>query len=904
MTATAIENLPEQQWYHLPVREVTQLLGSDPEAGLASAEAEKRQGQFGPNQLTGKKGKSAWVRFLEQFNQPLLYILLIAGVVTAFLQEWAEAGVIFGVTLLNAIIGFVQESKAESAIAALAASVTTEATVIRNGQQRRIPSSEVVPGDLVLLASGDKVPADLRLVKLRNLQIDESALTGESVPVEKATEPLDPETPLAERTSMAFAGSLVTSGQGRGLVVAIANETETGRISQLMEQSVNLETPLTRRMQKFSKTLLYIILGLAALVFVVGLSQGNSLVDVFTTAVALAVAAIPEGLPAVLTITLAIGVSKMASRHAIIRKLPAVETLGSTTVICSDKTGTLTENQMTVQDIYGGDQHYSVSGVGYAPDGEILFDDQPVDLTNAPALRECLRAGLLCNDSRLQQQDEQYRAEGDPTEGALIAAAHKAGLTRQALEQEIPRLDVIPFESQFQYMATLHQNNSDKLVYVKGSTEAILQRCHQRLNTEGYPVPLDRAQVEQEANAMAEQGLRVLAFAKKPVAADQHSLDHPDIEQGLVFLGLQGMIDPPRPEAIAAVRACQTAGIQVKMITGDHALTAAAIARKMGLSQTDGARAFTGQELERMDNQELATAVEDSAVFARVAPEQKLRLVEALQSKGEIVAMTGDGVNDAPALKQADIGTAMGMNGTEVAKEAADMILTDDNFASIEAAVEEGRTVYQNLLKAIAFLLPVNGGESITILVGVLLGTALPILPLQVIWVNMVSSVAMSAPLAFEPKSKGVMRLPPRNPNEALLSASLLRRILAFSLFNLLAIFGTFQWALQTTENIDLARTMAVNALVAAEAFYLLSISQFIPSVFANRRDKTQPIGYAPAIGIVCVVISQVLFSQWSLMNQLFVTVPLNLVQAAICIGVGFPAIIVGLLLNRFDPIN
>lgn len=899
-----IENLQEYPWHHLSTQEATQLLDSNLEAGLTSAEAEKRQDQFGPNQLTGKKGESVWLRFLQQFNQPLLYILLVAGVVTLFLQEWVEAGVIFGVTLLNAIIGFVQESRAESAIAALAASVTTEATVVRNGQQRQIPSKEAVPGDLVLLTSGDKVPADLRLITVRNLQIDESALTGESVPVEKATKPLDPETPLAERTSMAYAGSLVASGQGQGLVVAIAGSTETGRISQLMEQSTNLETPLTRRIQKFSKTLLYIILGLAGLTFVVGLGQGNSWVDVFKTAVALAVAAIPEGLPAVVTITLAIGVSRMARRHAIIRKLPAVETLGSTTVICSDKTGTLTENQMTVQDIYAGDKRYSVSGVGYAPEGEVLLDDQPVDLFNLPALHECLQAGLLCNDSHLQGRDGQCRVEGDPTEGALLVVGHKAGLTRQTLEQDMPRLDVIPFESQFQYMATLHKHNSDKLIFIKGSTEAILKRCHQRLDQQGELAPLDSAQVEQEANAMADQGLRVLAFAKKSATADLYSLDHPDIEQGLIFLGLQGMIDPPRPEAVAAIRACQSAGIQVKMITGDHALTAAAIAQMMGLSQTDEARAFTGQELERMDSQELVATVTDSAVFARVAPEQKLRLVEALQAKGEIVAMTGDGVNDAPALKQADIGTAMGMNGTEVAKEAADMILTDDNFASIEAAVEEGRTVYQNLRKAIAFLLPVNGGESLTILIGVLLATALPILPLQILWVNMVSSVALTVPLAFEPKSKGVMQQPPRNPNESLLSARLLWRILAVSVFNLLVIFGLFEWGLQTTENMNLARTMAVNALVASETFYLLSISQLVPSLFASRRNQTEPVDYAPAIGVVCVVILQVLFSQWSLMNQLFSTVSLTFIQGVICIGAGFPVVVVELLLKRFDPMN
>jgi len=453
-------------------------------------------------------------------------------------------------------------------------------------------------------------------------------------------------------------------------------------------------------------------------------------------------------------------------------------------------------------------------------------------------------------------------------------------------------------------MATLHKSKADKLIYVKGSTEAILKRCDQRLNSEGRVVPLDRAQVEQEADAMAKQGLRVLAFAKKLVPADQHSLDHPDLDRGLVFLGLQGMIDPPRPEAIAAVQVCQSAGIQIKMITGDHALTAGAIARMMHLSQTDQVRAFTGQELGRMNSQELVQAAEAGVVFARVAPEQKLRLVEALQSQGEIVAMTGDGVNDAPALKQADIGIAMGMAGTEVAKEAADMILTDDNFASIEAAVEEGRTVYQNLLKAIAFILPVNGGESLTILFGVLLGTALPILPLQILWVNMVSSVALTVPLAFEPSSKGVMRSSPRNPNEVLLSGSLLRRILAISVFNLIVIFGLFEWIQQTTGNTSLARTMAVNALVAAETFYLLSISQFVPAVFANRRDQTKRIGYAPLIGIICVVILQVVFTQWSLMNQLFGTVPLTFVQGVICISAGLPIVFVALLLQRFAPMK
>lgn len=482
MAATTTKNLPELQWHSLPVPEVTQHLASNLETGLTLVEAERRHTSLGANELVGKPGKSAWMRFLLQFNQPLLYILLAAGVVTAFLHEWVDSGVIFAVTIINALIGFVQESKAENAIAALAASVNTEATVLREGQTMRVPSNQVVPGDLVWLASGDKVPADLRLVNISNLTVDESGLTGESIPVEKDTQSLTLETALAERANMTYAGSLVASGQGQGLVVAIANATEMGRISQMMDQSPDTETPITRKINKFSHKLLYVVLGLAVLTFVIGLSRTESWVEVFTTTVAFAVAAIPEGLPALVTITLAIGVSRLAHRHAIMRKLAAVETLGSTTVICSDKTGTLTENQMTVQGIYAGNQRYSVTGTGYDPEGEILQDDEPVDLANAPTLEECLRAGLLCNDSHLQEQDGQYTIVGDPTEGALIVVAQKAGLTKAFLEAQMPRLAIIPFESQFQYMATLHQSPSSNTIYAKGSMEAIFKRCDRMVN--------------------------------------------------------------------------------------------------------------------------------------------------------------------------------------------------------------------------------------------------------------------------------------------------------------------------------------------------------------------------------------------------------------------------------------
>jgi cation-transporting ATPase F len=900
----ALDNLLQQQWHSLPATEAAHLLDSNLDRGLTAAEAERRHAQFGANQLVGKPGKSAWLRFLLQFNQPLLYILLGAGVVTAFLQEWVDAGVIFGVTIINAIIGFLQESKAESAIAALAKSVTTEATLIRDGSPARIPADRLVPGDLVQLAAGDKIPADLRLIDVNNLTVDESGLTGESVPIQKDTQPLETAAALAERTSMAYMGSLVTSGQGHGLVVAIANNTETGRISQLMEQSTNVETPITRKISAFSKKLLYIILGLAVLNFLVAFRQNESLVEVFTTTVAFAVAAIPEGLPAIVTITLAIGVSRLANRNAIVRELAAVETLGSTTVICSDKTGTLTENQMTVQAIYAGNKRYAVTGVGYDPQGEILVDDRPIDPSLAPALTECLKAGQLCNDSHLQEQDGNYTIVGDPTEAALIVVAHKAGLNEPDLSAQLPRLDTIPFESQFQYMATLHQANAHKSIYVKGSTEAILRRCDRSLDEQGRLVALDPDIIARRADDMARQGLRVLAFATKSLTTAPQPLTHADVDRGLVFLGLQGMLDPPRVAAIAAVRACQAAGIQVKMITGDHVLTATAIANMMKLSRGAAVQSYSGQELDRMNDLEFATAATTGNVFARVAPEQKLRLVKALQTKGEIVAMTGDGVNDAPALKQADLGIAMGITGTEVAKEAAAMILTDDNFASIEAAVEEGRTVYKNLLRAIGFALPVNGGEGLTILVGVLLGTALPILPLQILWINMVSATALSIPLAFEPKSPGVMQLPPRNPNQPLLTATLLRRIIIISLFNVVVVFGSFEWANRTTGNIDLARTMAVNTLISAEAFYLLSITQFVPSLFAKLRDRRRPIDAAPAYGVGIIIILQWLFCQWGVMNQLFQTVPLTFDRAAISVVVSLPIIIVVLLLDRFDPLD
>lgn len=913
------DSLPAAPWHALPEEEVARqivavdlLLAALLERGLSQAEVIQRQKQYGPNELKAKAATPAWVKFLQQFNQSLLYILMVAGAVKAFLGSWRNAIVIWAVVVINALIGYIQESKAEEAIAALARSVVTEVTVIRDGQKLRVPSRELVPGDVVLLSSGDKVPADLRLLSVRNLQVDESALTGESVPVEKRLGSLAEDTPLADRQNMAYAGSFVTFGQGAGVVVAIGNQTQTGRISELVEKGGSLQTPLTRKFEEFSLMLLRIILSLAGLTFLVGLAQGQGAASVFEAAVALAVSAIPEGLPAVVTVTLAIGVSRMAKRHAIIRKLPAVETLGSATVICSDKTGTLTENQMTVQAIYAGSQLYRVTGSGYSPQGQILAQEggDPVEVERLLALQACLLAGCLCNDTRLQPKDNgQWEVVGDPTEAALIVAGQKAGLDMDDLQRRRPRLDSIPFESEFQYMATLHRLGPEEhCLYVKGSVEALLPRCRSQMGSQGEIQPLEEERIRQQVEALARQGLRVLAFAQKTVPSSQTRVDHPDLQEGLIFLGLQGMIDPPRPEAIAAVRSCQTAGMQVKMITGDHVLTAQAIAEQMGLGGGKPVKAYSGQDLERLSPEKFVTAANEGSVFARVVPEQKLRLVEALQARGQIVAMTGDGVNDAPALKQADVGIAMGRGGTEVAKAAADMILTDDNFASIEAAVEEGRTVYNNLLKAIAFILPVNGGESMTILLSVLLNRELPILAIQVLWLNMINSITMTVPLAFEPSTGPEMTRPPRDPEANLLSPRLLQRILLVSVFNWILIFGVFEYIEQTTGNLNLARTMAIQALVIGRIFYLLSLSQAIPTLLGRGRasqlehhERLMDTA-AIAIGIGAAILLQILFSQWSLFNIIFDTAPLSWEQWGFCLLVSLPLIVVSAAANRVDP--
>ena len=836
--------------------------------GLSEAEVSARRAHYGPNLMTETPGTPAWKRFLQQLAQPLVVVLIGAGGVTAALGEWTDASVIFAVVLVNALIGYWQEAKAEGALAALARTISTPVTVRRDGHRQKLDASLLVPGDVVMLAAGDRLPADLRLIQQSELLINDSMLTGESLPVSKLIAPLPADTLLAERSNMAYAGTAVVAGQGVGLVIATGDASETGRIAGLIAAAPQLATPLTRKMARFSNWLLWAIGGLALLTFGVGLVRGESAFDMFMAAVALAVGAIPEGLPAAVTVTLAIGVARMAQRRAIIRHLPAVETLGSTTVICSDKTGTLTENAMTVRALWCAGQSFSISGHGYNPEGAITHEDLPVRIEGA--LRECLVAGALCNDASLAHEGKHWKITGDPTEAALLVAARKGGLDEHTLRLLLPRHGELPFDASRQYMASAHQADDEQLVYLKGALERLLPLCVDQLQANGQLGPLDAAAVEAIAQVYAEQGQRVLLIARQ-ILAPNTPLTATGLQK-LSLIGLVGMIDPPRKAAISAIRNCHSAGIRVKMITGDHAVTALAIARQIGLA---GERAMTGRELAALDDEALSLAAHEIDVFARVEPEQKLRLVRALQARGEVVAMTGDGVNDAPALKQADIGIAMGLGGTEVAKEAAAMVLTDDNFTSIEAAVEEGRGVWDNLIKFITWTLPTNFGEGLVIVAAILFGATLPITPLQILWINMTTAVLLGLTLAFEPIERGIMRRPPRRFEMPVLSGALIRRIVLVSVLLLGGSFGLFLRALDQGLSLPEARTVAVNVFVMVEIFYLfncrsLSLSFWHLGLFSNLWVWG---------GVGAMLVLQGLFTYWPPLSSVFQAAPIGLAQ-------------------------
>jgi len=870
-------------WHDLPQERVLSELEVTPQ-GLSEAEAQRRLVQHGPNRLPEPPRRSMLLRFLLQFHNVLIYVLLGAAVITGLLGHLVDSAVILGVVLVNAVIGIVQEGKAEKAMDAIRGMLAPRAVVLRDGQRHTVSGEQVVPGDVVLLEAGDKVPADLRLLKIHGLQIQEAILTGESIAVEKQTLPVGRDAALGDRTCLAFSGTTVTSGQGSGVVVATGAATEIGRISGMLAEVEQLTTPLVEQMAVFAKWLTFFILAVAGLILAFGYFVLHyEFAELFMAVVGLSVAAIPEGLPAVLTITLAVGVQAMAKRNAIVRRLPAIETLGSVSVICSDKTGTLTRNEMSVASVVTQDRRYVIGGSGYEPAGEILEEGTAVVVSDHPQLAELGRVAALCNDAELLKHQDTWIVEGDPMEGALLALAGKSGLDTSEQRRQWTRTDLIPFDARHKFMATLnHDHEEHAAILVKGAPEAILALSQDQRSGERGTAPLDEAWWREQAERIAAHGQRVLALAVRPVASGHTVLEHDDVAGSLTFLGIVGLIDPPRPEAIEAVAECHRAGIRVKMITGDHATTAAAIGRSIGLAHPD--KVLTGIDLDKLDDAGLHAAVLDTDVFARTSPEHKLRLVTALQAHGLTVAMTGDGVNDAPALKRADAGIAMGQKGSEAAKEASELVLADDNFASIAAAVREGRTVYDNIKKVISWTLPTNAGEASTIILALLLGMALPITPIQILWVNMVTAVTLGIALAFEPTEDGTMRRPPRPRNKPLLTGTLLWHIILVSTLFLAGVFGIFAYAIDRGYSIDLARTLAMNTLVVMEIFHLFFIRNMYGTSLTWKAVRGTKVVWG---AVITVTLGQFAITYLPVMQSIFATAPVPFLDGVLMVGIG-----------------
>jgi magnesium-transporting ATPase (P-type) len=853
-------------WHALTVDEVLKRLTTSTGKGLDGGEASTRLQRYGPNRLPEGKKRGPFMRFLAQFNNILVYVLLGAGFTKLMLNLWVDAGIIFGVVILNALLGFIQEGKAEKALDSIRNMLSAEARTLRGGETRMIPAEQLVPGDVVLLESGDKIPADLRLADAKNLRTEEAALTGESVPSEKTTDPVSEKATVGDRESMAFSGTMVVSGRATGIVVATGSDTELGRINQLLAAVSALETPLLRQIKKFGYAITAAVGIVGVLVFAYGKwVTGIPFVELFQAVTGIAVSLIPEGLPALITITLAIGVQRMAQRHAIIRRLPAVETLGSVSRICSDKTGTLTLMEMMVVSAATAESEYQVTGNGYAPEGEVKQNGKPAG--KQPVLELLGRVSMLCNDAELFQQEGVWKVEGDPTEGALYPFATKLGMDRPAEQAGYPRIDAIPFESEHKFMATLHKNGAGKqILLVKGAPEVILDHCNRHQLADGKQTPLDRERFQKISDKLAGQGERVLGLAwlENP-GFKAGNLGPADLPKNLVLLGLIGLLDPPRKEAIEAVKECHGGGIRVTMITGDHKITAAAIAKMLGIG--DGKTAVSGAEIEAMNEAALQEAVRAVDVFARASPEHKLRLVKAIQANQQIVAMTGDGVNDAPALKKADIGVAMGIKGTEVTKEAAGMILADDNFASIGAAVKEGRTVYNNIEKAILFMLPTNVAQALVIAVAIFLGFTMPITAPQVLWVNMVTSVALGLVISFEPHELDVMLRPPRAVDRPILTGFGIWRVIFVGLALLAVTLWAFFWMKSQNVSDELARTVAVNMITIGQVFYLLNSRYLLDSSLSFKAHLGNK--YLP-LGIGAVVLLQLLFTYAPPLQALF----------------------------------
>jgi magnesium-transporting ATPase (P-type) len=870
--------------YHaLSVDYVYEALRTGP-GGLTSKEAKRRLAEHGANRLPEPPRRSALVRFLLHFHNILIYVLLASAVVTAFLGHMVDTGVILAVVVANAVIGFIQEGRAEDAMGAIRGMLAPHTAVLRDGTRGSIDATELVPGDIVLLEAGDRVPADLRVIEARGLKAEEAILTGESVPVDKQDPPVAENAPLGDRSSMLFSGTLVVAGTARGIVAATGIDTEIGHISGMLAKVETLTTPLVRQMDIFARWLTIFILLISAGLLAFGTFVRHLPFDeMFMIVVGLAVAAIPEGLPAVLTITLAVGVRAMARRNAIVRRLPAIETLGSVSVICTDKTGTLTRNEMMVTALVSADCRFSIDGVGYVPEGKVAVGDEVADAARYPVLEEFARAAALCNDAALVRSDEGYRVEGDPMEGALLALAGKIAGEGAAPFDHLTRTDAIPFDAAYRYMAVLHHDHAGHaFVHVKGAPEAVVAMCaNQRTNGDGV-APLDPQYWHDNIEALASGGHRVIAVASRVMRQNDTVLNTSDIDGHLTLIGLVGLIDPPRPEAIEAVAECDSAGIRVKMITGDHGATARAIAARIGLRNSE--RVLTGADIEQMSDSQLADAVMETDIFARTSPAHKLRLVTALQARGLTVAMTGDGVNDAPALKRADAGTAMGLKGSEAAKEASELVLADDNFASIAAAVREGRTVYDNIKKVISWTLPTNAGEAMTIIVALFAGMTLPVTAVQILWINLITATTLGIALAFEPSEKGTMRRPPRPREAPLLTGELIWHILLVSCLFVIAVFGVFAYAIDKGHPVALAQTMAVNTLVVLEIFHLFFIRNIYGTSLTLAALRGTPIVW---VSVITVTAAQFAITYIQPLQSIFGTQAVPLFDGVLIVVVG-----------------
>lgn len=872
-------------------------LGASAE-GLSAEDAARRLESTGPNRLPAPKKTSAIRRLLGHFDDILIYILLASAVLKAILGDWVDFAVILAVAVINAAVGFLQEGQAEKALDGIRTMLSLDAQALRDGEWKVVDAEGLVPGDVVRVRSGDRVPADLRLLEATNLQVEEAALTGESVPAAKQLDAVGPDAGIGDRSTMLYSGTIVAVGQGVGVVTATGAQTEIGRIQSLIGEVDHLETPLSQQLASFGKALSLGILAMAGVMLVIGrVIHDFELPELVSAAIGFAVAAVPEGLPALVTVTLALGVQQMARRKAITRKLTAVEALGSVTTICSDKTGTLTKNEMTARTVVTAESTYSVEGLGYAPEGRVsTADGSEAPLGVHADLRAFVEAAVACNDARVVEVDGLWQVVGQPTEGAVATLGRKAGVDLSGVE----RVAVLPFESSTKYMATLDRVADGRtLVHVVGAPDRLLDRSTHERGADGSPVPIDRARWEATIDELGAQGLRVLAAAERVAEGSATTLSAEDAESDLVLLGLVGIVDPPRPEAVQAIADCHRAGIRVKMITGDHIGTAVAIARELGIVRgADPARALTGAELEAMTQEELRTRVREVDVFARTSPEHKIRIVRALQSHGEVVAMTGDGVNDAPALTRADIGIAMGIKGTEATKEAAEIVLADDNFATIERAVEEGRRIYDNIRKSVVFLLPTNGAQSLVILVAVLFGLALPLAPVQILWVNLVTAVTLSLALAYEPAEEGIMSRPPRGPGGSVISASSLRYVVVVSVLIGAATLAVFFVQRESGASTAVAQTTAVTMLALGQLAYLFSCRFIGQSSLTLRVLRGNPVVWVATGALVAL---QMVFTYAPFMNSWFDSAPIGLREWGMTLGF---AVVVFLLVEALKAVT